>query len=106
MARSILALLVAMLACASAVVLASDPAVTHKVFFDIEIDGKPSGRIVMGLFSLTRGWVVMRLFGLTRRWVIVRLLGLTWWWIVVRLLGLAWRWTRRVSILVRKCSNI
>ncbi|KIZ04415.1 peptidyl-prolyl cis-trans isomerase, cyclophilin-type [Monoraphidium neglectum] len=25
--------------------------VTHKVFFDIEIDGKPAGRIVMGLFG-------------------------------------------------------
>jgi len=25
--------------------------VTHKVFFDIEIDGKPEGRIVMGLFG-------------------------------------------------------
>ncbi|CAK8566486.1 unnamed protein product [Lathyrus sativus] len=27
--------------------------VTHKVFFDIEIDGKLSGRIVMGLFGTT-----------------------------------------------------
>ncbi|KAL8129961.1 hypothetical protein V2J09_019116 [Rumex salicifolius] len=25
--------------------------VTHKVFFDVEIDGKPAGRIVMGLFG-------------------------------------------------------
>ncbi|KAL5568564.1 hypothetical protein UlMin_025139 [Ulmus minor] len=27
--------------------------VTHKVFFDIEIDGKPIGRVVMGLFGKT-----------------------------------------------------
>ncbi|KAJ8452695.1 hypothetical protein Cgig2_005031 [Carnegiea gigantea] len=27
--------------------------VTHKVFFDIEIDGKPAGRIIMGLFGKT-----------------------------------------------------
>ncbi|GER28070.1 peptidyl-prolyl cis-trans isomerase [Striga asiatica] len=27
--------------------------VTHKVFFDVEIDGKPAGRIVMGLFGKT-----------------------------------------------------
>ena len=27
--------------------------VTHKVFFDIEIDGAPSGRIVLGLFGNT-----------------------------------------------------
>eukprot|EP00878_Enallax_costatus_P000466 GHUV01000558.1.p1 GENE.GHUV01000558.1~~GHUV01000558.1.p1 ORF type:complete len:208 (+),score=48.81 GHUV01000558.1:125-748(+) len=26
-------------------------AVTHKVYFDVEIDGKPEGRIVMGLFG-------------------------------------------------------
>ncbi|KAK4762738.1 hypothetical protein SAY86_008506 [Trapa natans] len=25
--------------------------VTHKVFFDVEIDGKPAGRVVMGLFG-------------------------------------------------------
>ncbi|VAI90871.1 unnamed protein product [Triticum turgidum subsp. durum] len=25
--------------------------VTHKVYFDIEIDGKPAGRVVMGLFG-------------------------------------------------------
>ncbi|KAH9603855.1 hypothetical protein KSS87_005975 [Heliosperma pusillum] len=27
--------------------------VTHKVFFDVEIDGKPAGRIEMGLFGKT-----------------------------------------------------
>ncbi|KAL6538462.1 hypothetical protein OROGR_012450 [Orobanche gracilis] len=27
--------------------------VTHKVYFDIEIDGKPAGRIIMGLFGKT-----------------------------------------------------
>lgn len=26
-------------------------AITHKVFFDIEIDGEASGRIIMGLFG-------------------------------------------------------
>jgi len=31
--------------------VASDPAVTHKVFFDVTIDGKDAGRIVMGLFG-------------------------------------------------------
>ena len=29
------------------------PTVTHKVFFDIEIDGAPAGRIVMDLFGKT-----------------------------------------------------
>eukprot|EP00250_Pteridium_aquilinum_P004797 c14997_g1_i1 orf=188-808(+) len=27
--------------------------ITHKVFFDVEIDGKPAGRVVMGLFGKT-----------------------------------------------------
>ena len=30
---------------------AADAEVTNKVYFDIEIDGKPAGRIVMGLFG-------------------------------------------------------
>ena len=29
------------------------PKITSKVFFDISVDGKPSGRIVMGLFGKT-----------------------------------------------------
>merc|ERR1719493_207907 len=32
---------------------AKGPEITNKVFFDIEIDGKPAGRIVMGLFGKT-----------------------------------------------------
>ena len=31
--------------------LASDPKVTNKVFFDIEINDQPAGRIVFGLFG-------------------------------------------------------
>ncbi|MCO5569908.1 hypothetical protein L7F22_023622 [Adiantum nelumboides] len=27
--------------------------ITHKVFFDVEIDGKPAGRVVMGLYGNT-----------------------------------------------------
>jgi peptidylprolyl isomerase len=29
------------------------PKITNKVYFDIEIDGKPEGRVVMGLFGAT-----------------------------------------------------
>merc|ERR1719419_97913 len=36
-----------------ALVHAKGPKVTNKVFFDIEIDGKPAGRIVMGLYGKT-----------------------------------------------------
>jgi len=35
----------------AATVLAEDAKVTHKVFFDIEINDKPAGRIVFGLFG-------------------------------------------------------
>ncbi|MCO5563057.1 hypothetical protein L7F22_016693 [Adiantum nelumboides] len=27
--------------------------ITHKVFFDVEVDGKPAGRVVMGLYGNT-----------------------------------------------------
>jgi hypothetical protein len=33
--------------------VAAGPKVTNKVFFDIEIDGKAAGRIVMGLYGKT-----------------------------------------------------
>lgn len=36
---------------AVATVMAKDPEITTKVFFDIEIGGEPAGRIVMGLFG-------------------------------------------------------
>ena len=29
-----------------------EPTITNKVFFDIEIDGVPAGRIVMGMLSV------------------------------------------------------
>lgn len=38
-------------ACLMGVALAAEPAVTSKVFFDIEINGAPAGRIVFGLFG-------------------------------------------------------
>jgi len=31
--------------------VAADEKITHKVYFDVEMDGKPAGRIVMGLFG-------------------------------------------------------
>merc|ERR1719482_2622461 len=34
-----------------AVALGADPTVTHKVFFDVTIDGESAGRITMGLFG-------------------------------------------------------
>merc|ERR1719379_708107 len=44
-----------LLVVASAVAFASaaGPKVTNKVFFDVELDGKPAGRIVMGLYGKT-----------------------------------------------------
>merc|ERR1712065_100903 len=35
----------------AALACANDAKVTNKVFFDVDIDGKPAGRIVMGLFG-------------------------------------------------------
>ena len=32
-------------------VMAEEPKITHKTFFDIEIDGRAAGRIVFGLFG-------------------------------------------------------
>lgn len=34
-----------------ALAAASDPEITQKVYFDLAISGKPSGRIVMGLYG-------------------------------------------------------
>jgi peptidylprolyl isomerase len=39
------------LALVAVLVMAEDPKVTHKVFFDIEINDQPAGRIVFGLFG-------------------------------------------------------
>jgi hypothetical protein len=38
----------------ASVLAKKEPQVTHKVFFDIQIDGKDAGRIVMGLFGKVR----------------------------------------------------
>jgi len=46
--------LVCAVLCAAQLALAKkDPAITSKVYFDIEIDGQPKGRIVFGLFGKT-----------------------------------------------------
>merc|ERR1711934_569052 len=50
MSRSLLAVF-AVIAVVSLTAEAAEPEVTDKVFFDIEIGGKPAGRIVIGLFS-------------------------------------------------------
>merc|ERR1711998_715404 len=46
---------IALIACVAIVAVATseaaDPEVTDKVFFDIEIGGKPAGKIVIGLFG-------------------------------------------------------
>ncbi|GFR50971.1 hypothetical protein Agub_g13294 [Astrephomene gubernaculifera] len=33
--------------------IAGDTTITNKVYFDVEIDGKPAGRIIMGLYGKT-----------------------------------------------------
>lgn len=47
------AMKVLLVAAALAVAHAAGPKVTNKVFFDVEIDSKPAGRIVMGLYGKT-----------------------------------------------------
>ncbi|KAL1511153.1 hypothetical protein AB1Y20_005971 [Prymnesium parvum] len=44
---------IALIATLAAAAAAKGPTVTNKVFFDMEIDGKPAGRIVMGLYGKT-----------------------------------------------------
>lgn len=51
MTRVIAVLLVLLTAPNVFAIDADEGKVTHRVFFDIEIDGKPAGRIVMGLFG-------------------------------------------------------
>merc|ERR1719324_1750351 len=46
-----LALFVAALVLVAVSTVEADPEVTDKVFFDIEIGGKPAGKIVIGLFG-------------------------------------------------------
>merc|ERR1712010_154817 len=50
MSRSLLAVF-AVIAVVSLTAEAAEPEVTDKVFFDIEIGGKPAGRVTIGLFS-------------------------------------------------------
>ncbi|KAL6773844.1 CYN20A [Auxenochlorella protothecoides x Auxenochlorella symbiontica] len=51
--RSLVTVLVILAAVAGALAERKGPKITSKVFFDIEIDGAPAGRIVMGLYGKT-----------------------------------------------------
>ena len=50
--NSALVFLLVCLAALTAMVSAASPKVTDKVYFDMEQDGKPLGRIVIGLFGI------------------------------------------------------
>jgi len=45
--------LIVIVACLLSLVYSDDSKISHKVFFDIEIDGQPAGRILMGLYGRT-----------------------------------------------------
>jgi len=51
--RTVALIALTLLVAAIAVDAAKGPKITHKVYFDMEIDGVPAGRILMGLFGAT-----------------------------------------------------